>query len=298
MNDVFSYPAVLSVAGSDSCGGAGIQADLKTISALGAYAATAITAITVQNTRGVQSVHPVSPDVVAAQMRAVMDDLRPQAVKIGMVSSAEAVCAIASILRSHPTSAVVYDPVMASTSGHRLMSDEAVEVVKAELFPLCTLITPNLHEAEMLTGESFKTLDDMKEKIFHLRRWGNYAVLLKGGHLEGNIMADLLLMPDADECLLFQSEKVDTPNTHGTGCTLSSAIAALVAQGFSLPEAIRRAKGYVSEAIRQGADVRVGEGHGPLNHFFSPLPAKKNSLVEEKKLADIQDKHEATSGQS
>ncbi len=298
MNNVFSYPMVLSVAGSDSCGGAGVQADLKTISALGAYAATAITAITVQDTRGVKSVHAVPSEVVAGQIKAVMDDLCPQVVKIGMVNDVRTVRAIASVLRCCPQTTIICDPVMISTSGHRLVTEEAMEVVKTELFPLSSLITPNLREAEALVGKTFDTLDDMKAQIRLLRRWGNYAVLLKGGHLEGNIMADLLLMPDADEPLLFQSEKVDTPNTHGTGCTLSSAIAALVAQGFSLPEAIRRAKGYVSEAICQGADVRVGEGHGPLNHFFSPLPLKKFSLVEEKKLADIQDKHEATSGQS
>lgn len=297
MNDVFSCPTVLSVAGSDSSGGAGVQADVKTISALGAYAATAITAITVQDTRGVQAVHAVPSDVVAGQIRAVMDDLCPQVVKIGMVNDAGTVCAIASVLKHYPQVTIICDPVMISTSGHRLIAEEAVEMVKAELFPLCSLITPNLREAEALVEKPFDTLDDMKAQIRLLRQWGNYAVLLKGGHLDGDDMIDFLLMPDADEPLLFQSEKVDSPNTHGTGCTLSSAIASLVAQGHSLPEAIRQAKLYVTEAIRQGADVRVGHGHGPLNHFFSPLPLKKFFPTEEKKLAGIQDKHEATSGQ-
>lgn len=294
MNDVFSYQTVLSVAGSDSSGGAGVQADVKTISALGTYAATAITAITVQNTLGVQAVHPVPANVVAGQIKAVMDDLCPQVVKIGMVNDADTVCAIASVLKLYPQVTIIYDPVMVSTSGHRLIAEEAVEVVKAELFPLCSLITPNLREAEALVEKPFDTPDDMKTQISLLRQWGNYAVLLKGGHLKGGEMTDLLLMPDADEPLAFQSPKVDTPNTHGTGCTLSSAIASLVAQGHSLPEAIRQAKHYVTEAIRQGANVRVGYGHGPLNHFFSPLPLKKISPIEEKKPAGIQDKHEAT----
>lgn len=295
MNNVFLYPTVLSVAGSDSCGGAGVQADVKAISALGAYAATAITAITVQDTRGVRSVHPVVPDVVAAQMEAVMDDLRPQAVKIGMVGNAATVGAIASVLRRYRPSAIICDPVMVSTSGHRLMAEEAVEAMKAELFPLCSLITPNLREAEALVGRAFDTLDDMKRGIHHLRQWGDYAILLKGGHLEGDDMVDLLLMPDADECLLLHSAKVATPNTHGTGCTLSSAIAALCARGHDLPTAVRQAKEYVSQAIRQGADVKFGHGHGALNHFFSPLPLKKFSPVEEKNFVGIHLKHEAAS---
>lgn len=297
MNDIFSYPTVLSVAGSDSSGGAGVQADVKTISALGAYAATAITAITVQNTLGVQAVHPVQADVVGAQMEAVMSDLALDAVKIGMVGDASVIRAIARQLRRHPVPMVICDPVMVSTSGHRLMSGEAMEALVDELFPLCTLITPNLPEAEALLGCRIRTSDEMEGAIYDLCQWGTYAVLLKGGHLEGEVMADFLLMPDADEPLAFQSPKVDTPNTHGTGCTLSSAIAALVARGQSLPEAIRQAKQYVSEAIRQGADVRVGHGHGPLNHFFFPLPLKKFSPTEGKKLAGIQDEHEATSGQ-
>lgn len=282
MRELFVYPTVLSIAGSDSCGGAGIQADLKAASALGVYAATAITAVTVQNTLGVQAVHPIPPEVVAGQIAAVVDDLSPQAVKIGMVSEVPIIRAIAGELRRTPVPTIVYDPVMISTSGHRLIAEEAVEVIKHELFPLCTLITPNLREAEVLLGRPIPTFDDMKREIHHLRQWGNYAVLLKGGHLEGEVMADLLLMPDTDECIVLQSDKVDTHNTHGTGCTLSSAIASFVARGLQLPEAVAKAKEYVSMAISQGADVKMGHGHGSLNHFFSPLPLKKFSPVEEK----------------
>lgn len=280
-NKVFSYPVMLSIAGSDSCGGAGIQADLKAASALGIYAATAITAVTVQNTLGVQAVHPIPTDVVAGQIRAVVEDLHPQAIKIGMVSEVPIIRAIADELRRASVPTVVYDPVMVSTSGHRLIADEAVEVIKHELFPLCSIITPNLREAEALLDTPIRSIDDMKREIHRLRRWGNYAVLLKGGHLEGEEMADLLLMPGEDESLVLRSERVDTPNTHGTGCTLSSAIAALVAGGLSLSEAVRQAQAYVSQAILHGADVSVGHGHGPLNHFFSPLPLKKFSQVRE-----------------
>ena len=284
MDKAFFCPTVLSIAGSDCSGGAGIQADIKTVSALGAYAATAITSITIQNTNGVQASCPISPDVVTGQIKAVMDDLMPNAVKIGMIEDAETVRAISRTLAEYPDIPIIYDPVMVSSSGHPLMDEDAIEAVKKELFPLCTLITPNLSEAKVLTGKSFTTIDDMADNICHLRQWGTYAILLKGGHLEGGEMTDLLLMPDTDEPISFQSEKVDSPNTHGTGCTLSSAIAAIVAQGYSLPEAIRQAKHYVTEAIRQGADVQTGHGHGPLNHFFSPLPLKKFFPTEEKKV--------------
>lgn len=272
-----------------------MQADVKAISALGAYAATAITAITVQDTLGVQAVHSVPSEVVAGQIRAVVDDLHPQAIKIGMVSQVPIIRAIADELRRASVPTVVYDPVMVSTSGHRLIEEEAVEVIKHELFPLCTLITPNLREAEAILNKPILSFDDMKREIHHLRQWGNYAILLKGGHLEGDDMVDLLLMPDSDENLVFRSEKVITPNTHGTGCTLSSAIAALCACGHDLPTAVRQAKEYVSQAIRQGADVKFGHGHGALNHFFSPLPLKKFSPVEEKNFVGIHLKHEAAS---
>lgn len=284
MDKTFFSPTVLSIAGSDCSGGAGIQADIKTISSLGAYAATAITSITIQNTNGVQNSCAISPDVVTGQIKAVMEDLAPNVVKIGMIENTETVRAISQTLTKYPDTPIIYDPVMVSSSGHPLMNEESIEAVKKELFPLCTLITPNLSEAKVLTGKPFTTINDMTDNICHLRQWGAYAILLKGGHLEGREMTDLLLMPDTNEPISFQSEKVNSPNTHGTGCTLSSAIAAFVSQGYSLPEAIRQAKHYVTEAIRQGADVQIGHGHGPLNHFFSPLPLKKFFPTEEKKV--------------
>ena len=297
MTELFHYPVVLSIAGSDSCGGAGIQADVKTISALGAYAATAITAITVQDTRGVKSIHPVPADVVASQVRAVMDDLHPDAVKIGMLGNASIVRAIAGELRHRQITTVICDPVMASSAGEAMMDEEALEAMKHELFPLCTLITPNLREAEVLAGRTFTNVEEMKNGIRHLCQWGNHGVLLKGGHLEGDDMVDMLLVPPASDPLMFTSTRIQSRNTHGTGCTLSSAIAALCAEGVELPDAVRQAKEYVRQAICQGSDIYIGKGTGALNHFFSPLPLKKFSPTKEKKHAGIQDKHEEASGQ-
>lgn len=275
MEETLRYPVVLSIAGSDSSGGAGIQADLKAISALGAYAATAITAITVQNTLGVTAIHPVPEEIVRGQIRAVADDLRPDAVKIGMVNDVRIIRAIAAELRQGVAPVVVYDPVMVSTSGSRLIEETAIEVIKEELFPLCSLITPNLHEAEVLTGSPVRTMAEMEACVHQLTQWGDYAVLLKGGHLEGKEMKDLLLLPGETTPLAYSAPRVETKNTHGTGCSLSSAIAALLARRFSLPEAVEQAKRYVNEAIRQGAEVSIGHGHGPMNHFFAPLAMEK-----------------------
>lgn len=280
-NSLQTYPVVLSIAASDSCGGAGIQADVKTISALGAYAATAVTAITVQDTMGVKAVCPVSADTVGAQIRAVMDDLHPRAVKIGMAGNAPAIRAIAAELRRGEVKTVVCDPVMASSAGQSLMDTDALEAMKRELFPLCTLITPNLREAEVLTGKTFTTTAEMEDGIRHLCQWGDYAVLLKGGHLEGDAMVDMLLMPHSSHPLKFASPRISSRNTHGTGCTLSSAVAALCAQGMELAHAVRQAKEYVAHAIRQGSNIYIGKGAGALNHFFSPLPLKKIPLTGE-----------------
>lgn len=285
MNSYITCPKVLSIAGSDCSGGAGIQADIKTISSLGAYAMSVITAITVQNTIEVQSAYSVSSEVVYDQIRAVMDDIFPDAIKIGMIGNAHGVRAIASAIGGDSCRPpIIYDPVMSSTSGYKVMDNEALEAIKHELFPLCALITPNLHEAEVLTGKPFSTLEQMNANLRALRQWGNYAVLLKGGHLEGNEKVDLLLMPDADEPIVYSSPHIYSQNTHGTGCTLSSAIAALCACNLPLPEAVGKAKMYVSEAIRQGADICIGKGHGPLNHNHSPLPLQKCL----QKLAEIQ----------
>lgn len=268
------YIPVLSIAGSDCSGGAGIQADLKAISALGSYAATAITAVTVQNTCGVRAIHPVPADIIKGQIQAVMEDIRPLAVKIGMVNDIEAIHAIAEALTIYHPLYVVFDPVMVSTSGHRLIEEEAIELLKTTLIPLATVITPNLKEAEVLYGKPISTLTDMEKAAYELLCLGCQSVLIKGGHLEGNEMTDILLTGKDASPLHYPGTKVDSHNTHGTGCTLSSAIATFLAQGYALPEAVKKAKDYVYNGILHGKDIQIGNGHGPLNHFFSPISMK------------------------
>lgn len=268
------YIPILSIAGSDCSGGAGIQADLKTISALGGYAATAITAITVQNTCGVSDVYPIPAEIVKAQIAAVMEDIHPEAIKIGMVNDTAVIHAIADSIRIYCPQFVVLDPVMVSTSGHKLIQDDAIELIISELMPLATLITPNLKEAEVLCGFNVRTVEDMKQAAAKLLHMGSRAVLLKGGHLEGEQMTDLLLTADAPTPHTFVNSKVESKNTHGTGCTLSSAIATLLAQGEPMLEAVSKAKNYVRQGIFHGKDVEIGAGHGPLNHFFNPVCMK------------------------
>lgn len=275
-NEIYmkKYPCILSIAGSDCSGGAGIQADLKTISALGGYAATAITAITVQNTRGVRAIHAVPSVYVRGQIEVVMEDIRPDAVKIGMINEVEIVKVIASCLRRYQPRYVVFDPVMVSTSGHKLIEDDAVSALTRELMPLSSLITPNLSEAKVLTGHSINNVEEMKAAAPDLLKFGCGAVLLKGGHLEGGKMCDVLQIAGEDEPHLFVSDKIESKNTHGTGCTLSSAIATFLALGYDMPQAVERAKAYVTGGINAGKEVHIGEGHGPLNHFYAPVPMK------------------------
>lgn len=268
------YIPVLSIAGSDCSGGAGIQADLKTISALGSYAATAITAITVQNTCGVRAIHPVPAEIVKGQIAAVMENIHPEAIKIGMVNDTAVIRAIVESLKFYHPRHVVFDPVMVSTSGHKLIEDDAIRLITEELMPLADVITPNLQEAEVLCGKQLSTVSDMQQAAKELLKFGCKAVLLKGGHLGGNQMVDVLLMVGRTAPRLYSATKVESRNTHGTGCSLSSAIATLLAQGRSLPEAVDGAKTYVREGIRKGKDIEIGSGHGPLNHFFAPIPMK------------------------
>lgn len=268
------YPCILSIAGSDCSGGAGIQADLKAISALGGYAATAITAITVQNTTGVRAIHAVPPVYVRGQIEVVMEDIRPDAVKIGMINDVEIVKVIASCLRKYQPRFVVFDPVMVSTSGHKLIEDDAISALTRELMPLSSLITPNLSEAEVLTGHPINKVEEMKAAAPELLKFGCGAVLLKGGHLEGGKMCDVLQIAGENEPYLFVSDKIESKNTHGTGCTLSSAITTFLALGYEMPQAVERAKAYVTGGINAGKDVHIGEGHGPLNHFYAPVPMK------------------------
>lgn len=275
-NEIYmkKYPCILSIAGSDCSGGAGIQADLKAISALGGYAATAITAITVQNTTGVRAIHAVPPVYVRGQIEVVMEDIRPDAVKIGMINDVEIVKVIASCLRKYQPRFVVFDPVMVSTSGHKLIEDDAISALTRELMPLSSLITPNLSEAEVLMGHPINKVEEMKAAAPELLKFGCGAVLLKGGHLEGGKMCDVLQIAGENEPYLFVSDKIESKNTHGTGCTLSSAIATFLALGYEMPQAVERAKAYVTGGINAGKDVHIGEGHGPLNHFYAPVPMK------------------------
>ena len=277
MNPKRTYPIVLSIAGSDSSGGAGIQADLKTFSALGVYGTTAITAITAQNTLGVHAQHPIPAEMVYNQIVAVLDDLHPSFVKIGMLSNPEIVMAVADALSKYPLS-IVLDPVMVSSSGHRLLSVEAQEVIKQKLLPMATLITPNLPEMEALTGFPLSTYKEKEKAARCLMNSGAKAILLKGGHEEGDVKTDILFSNSATgiQSTLFTSETVATRNIHGTGCTLSSAITAFLARGLALEEAIVEAKKYITNAIQSAADKAIAHGFGPVNHGFNPLKMQVN----------------------
>lgn len=265
----YTYPAVLTIAGSDSGGGAGIQADLKTFSAIGCYGMSVITALTAQNTLGVTGIHSIPPGFVKAQLDAVLQDIRPLAIKIGMVHSPELVAVIADALRQYPDIPVVLDPVMVATSGDRLIAEETVKYLVSELFPLSTLITPNLDEAALLANVPIKTVNDMQNAGKHIMQQGCNALLLKGGHLDQEELTSLLFTSNG-EIESFTSAKINTKNMHGSGCTLSSAIAAYIALGKSLQDAVALAQDYVHTAIYYGKDVTTGKGHGPMNHFYNP----------------------------
>lgn len=263
------YNRVLTIAGSDSGGGAGIQADIKAISAMGCYAASAITAITVQNTLGVQAVHPVPLDILEGQIDAVLSDIGADAVKIGMLHSAEVVNLVADMLEKYRIRNVVLDPVMVSTSGHRLIEEDAVKVLRTRLIPLVRVITPNVPEAEILAGCRIVSEADFDEIARNLSDNGNVSVLMKAGHLDGETVADYFYNAEDGTMTRLPSERVQTRNTHGTGCTLSSAFAAAIARGEDLTRAAISAKAYIERAIISGAEYEIGGGHGPVNHFFS-----------------------------
>jgi hydroxymethylpyrimidine/phosphomethylpyrimidine kinase len=265
----FRYPRVLSIAGSDSGGGAGIQADLKTFAALGCFGMTAITALTAQNTLGVRSIHAVPLQILADQIDAVVEDIGVDAVKIGMLHSADTVRAVAAALKRHGLTRVVLDPVMIATSGAKLIDDAAIAVLVRELFPLAVVVTPNLDEAALLVGQPLRNEADMEAAARQLIERGAHAVLVKGGHLAGETVSDLLLQRGAAPMWL-RAERIASPNTHGTGCTLSSAIASELALGADLPQAVQRAREFVRAALAGGANVRTGAGSGPLNHGVAP----------------------------
>ena len=253
----------LSIAGSDSCGGAGIQADIKTMTLNGVYAMSAITALTAQNTTGVRGVQEATPEFLAQQIDAVFEDIRPDAVKIGMVSSAELIRTIAERLKFHKAVNVVVDTVMVATSGARLINEDAIDVLKSELIPLATLVTPNIPEAEVLSGMKIQNKDDMLKAARIISDAYHCAVLLKGGHSVSDAN-DLLC--EKGSYKWFCGKRIDNPNTHGTGCTLSSAIAANLAKGYNLESSVQRAKDYISGAL--AAMLDLGRGSGPMNHAF------------------------------
>ena len=263
------YNRVLTIAGSDSGGGAGIQADIKAISAMGCYATSAITAITVQNTLGVQDVHPVPLDILEGQIDAVLSDIGADAIKIGMLHSAEVVNLVADMIGKYGIRNVVLDPVMVSTSGHRLIEENAVEVIMRRLMPLARVITPNIPEAEILAGCSISGEDVFDEIARKLSGNTGVSVLLKAGHLSGESLVDYFYNAEDGTMTKLPSKRVHTRNTHGTGCTLSSAFAAALAKGEDLTTAAVSAKKYIEQAIISGADYEIGGGHGPVNHFWS-----------------------------
>ncbi len=273
-NEAQRYTRVLSIAGSDSGGGAGIQADLKTFAALGCYGMTAITALTAQNTLGVSGIHGVPPEMLKAQLSAVLDDIGVDAVKIGMLHAPDIVRTVAWALRHYEVKQVVLDPVMVATSGDRLIAPDTVQVLVDELFPLATVVTPNLDEAALLLGRPIGHADELETAARDLLALGAKAVLLKGGHLPGDEVADLLVSGDGPAQRLA-SPRIASRNTHGTGCTLSSAIAAYLALGNPLDQAVAKARSYILQAIAMGANVYTGAGHGPLNHGHAPLALHK-----------------------
>ena len=255
------YHTCLSIAGSDSGGGAGIQADIKTMSALGVYAATAITAITAQNTCGVTAIQPISPAIIKAQIDAVLSDINIDAIKIGMLHNLEAAKVVSDAIKHYKPQYVILDPVMISTSGHKLVEGETIDFIRDMLIKQVTLITPNVDEAMLLSQcdiQSEKDIYFAAEKLLHA---GCNAVLMKG-----------VLFTQNDKPLVLKEKYIDSKNTHGTGCTLSSAIASYLALGKNLAEAVTASKQFITHAIKAGSMVTAGKGHGPLNHFFDPVP--------------------------
>ena len=262
-------PIVLTIAGSDSGGGAGIQADIKAISATGSYACSAITAITAQNTQGVSAIFPIPLEHVEAQLDAVFSDIKVSAVKIGMLADADIIQVVAAKIRQYSPEYLVLDPVMVATSGDPLLEQSAISTLKNELLGLADIITPNLPEAALLTGHPIPRNEaEMMAMVSGLRQLNAQAVLLKGGHLSDSAdSVDLLITKD--DVLRLSAKRIPTQNTHGTGCTLSSAIASYLAQGHSLNEAVSAAKDYLSHAIAQADTLNIGQGHGPVHHFFN-----------------------------
>lgn len=262
------YHRVLTIAGSDSSGGAGIQADLKTIGANDCYGMSVLTALTAQNTVGVSSIHGVPTQFVRQQMEAVLGDIGTDAVKIGMLFSPELIKTVAEQLKRFAVTNIVLDPVMIAQSGDKLLQDEAIDALKSYLIPMASIITPNLPEASVLLGREITSMDMVHDAAKELCRLGCANVLIKGGHLGGEDSDDGLYMGDRDEMIYLFAKRIETHNNHGTGCTLSSAIASRLAKGDSIITAVRKAKQYITGAIAAGAGYTIGKGHGPVHHFY------------------------------
>lgn len=266
------YFRTLTIAGSDPSGGAGIQADLKTFSALGCYGMSAITAVVDENTVGVTGVHPVPDVFVRGQIISCIDDIGADAVKIGMLHSAGLIRTVADTLKPYGIRNIVLDPVMVATSGDPLLQSDAVETLRTVLIPMARVITPNIPEAEILLGRKIAGQDELPVAARQLSQGGKVSVLLKAGHLADDIVADVFYNAEDDRCTALRSRRIDTPNTHGTGCTLSSAVASFLARGLALDEAVASAKDYIANAIARGAEYRIGHGHGPVMHFHNFWP--------------------------
>ena len=263
-----TYQKVLTIAGSDSGGGAGIQADLKTISAIGCYGMSVITALTAQNTKGVTGIHAVPPSFAEEQMEAVFTDIGADAVKIGMLYSAELIKVVARQLKKHNADKIVLDPVMVAQSGDKLLQDDAIEAIKEHLMPLAEVVTPNLPEAKVLLGRELQGTEEMQDAARDLAGYNSKNILIKGGHLNDDNSTDFLYLAREDRFVVLKGDRIKTRNNHGTGCTLSSAIASYLAKGYNIESAVRKAKIYVTEAIRAGSEYKLGYGHGPVHHFF------------------------------
>lgn len=263
------YVTALSIAGSDSSGGAGIQADIKTMSALGVYATTAITAITVQNTCGVSAIQPIESAIVEGQISAVMTDIPADAIKIGMLFSASIAETVSHALHRHNATNIVLDPVMVSTSGSRLLEQDAVDAIRTLLIPMADIVTPNAAEAQVITDG----ITDPKEQARAILAMGPKAVLIKGGdNPDEDYSIDYMAISGNNEIITLSADRVRTANTHGTGCSLSSAIASYLALGCNIESAVLHSKQYMSEALLAGSHITCGHGHGPINHFFDPKP--------------------------
>lgn len=274
----YTYPSVLTIAGFDGSGGAGIQADIKTASALGCFSTSVLTALPVQNTQGVRTIYPIPVEAVADQIEAILDDIFPDAIKIGMVHTPQLVETIVSTLGKYKKVPLVFDPVMVATSGHRLIEEDTIAAITEKLFPIADVITPNMDEAAILAKMKVETLEDLYAAGKEIKKLGCRSILLKGGHQETSMITSLFY-DEHEKFHSFETVKFNTNNTHGSGCTLSSAIASYLAQGKTLYDAVSLGQDYVYQAIEYGKDVQTGHGNGPLNHFFNPQKLIKNEMV-------------------